>query len=139
MLNNFERQSQIQALRTELKTELANLERRYKEDAAALERNCRQRITAIEREISANAAQEIREAREAIRRVLESCSVDAAVVLASLPTQPNRAAGSAPRKMRASTVLHHGPDGKCWNGRGRVPLWFKAAQLSSGAATAPSH
>lgn len=131
MTTNQERREQIAELRRQLKTAVNELEKQFRNAAADLVKNCNRAITDIEREIKACEAQEMRVAREQIRAILEQTGIPAADVLASL------GGGKAPRKkMKPSEVRHVGPNGEAWNGRGRVPNWYKARQRAADAKEA---
>lgn len=130
MPTNAEYRTQITELQKQLRIDVINLEKKFKDDKAALERKCSQDIANLERQIKEGRAQELREAQQRIWQVIEGTGLDPATILEALP----RTRG--PRK--SSTIVHRGPDGQIWNGRGRTPRWFKTQQGSSAAHPAAS-
>jgi DNA-binding protein H-NS len=130
MPTNAERHLQIENLHKQLHIDLMNLEKKFKDDRIALQKKCNADVANLEREIKECRAQEIRSAQEQIWKVIESAGLDLPTIIASLPKERS--------PMKPSTVLHHGPDGKSWNGRGRVPRWFRE-QRSSNAAGQVQH
>jgi DNA-binding protein H-NS len=120
MITNLQRREEIKQLRSKLQADVAELEQKYRADVAALNKQCKEDVDRLEREIKAYQAQEIRIAQKHIQEVIERSGLDAATVYASLAEDMPRQ--RAP--MKPSTILHKGPDGQVWNGRGRKPHWF---------------
>jgi DNA-binding protein H-NS len=125
MATNQERRAAIETARAQLKLDLAALEKKYREDSGALEKHCRQQIATLEREIKDAEAEEVRAARLEIQRILVAAGLRADQVLGAPAIKQLKAA----RKPTApSTVLHTGPEGQIWRGRGPQPKWFKRQQ-----------
>lgn len=128
MPTNAERRQQIVELRKQLHLDLTALEKKHKENRALLEKTCSRAVADIELAILADKSQEIQAARQRILQVIEASGVQLEDVLVSLPR---------PRgPMKPSAVVHHGPGGQIWNGRGRRPQWFKPEQDHPGAQAA---
>lgn len=129
MPSNLERRAKIDELRKQLKVDLANLEQKFREESTTLERKCRSDISDIEHEIKQSEAQEVRAAREKIQQIIADAGLDPAAVFAGLAGARGTQKITKTRKpMKPSSVMHSGPDGKVWNGRGRAPQWFKDQQ-----------
>jgi DNA-binding protein H-NS len=133
MLTNEERYAQIEAVRQQFIADRTALERRFKDESLQLERLCTRRVAELENDIKAYAAQELRAAREEVQAILKRSGIDPAIILASIAVPREKAPAKERKQMKPSTVLHHGPEGKVWNGRGRVPGWFKARQATPSA------
>lgn len=123
MTTNTERRQRIAELQRQLQSDLANLEKKFRADKSALEKQCSANVASIEREIKESRAQEIQGAQEEIWKIIEGSGLSLETVLASLP----KVRGS----MKPSTVVHRGPDGQTWNGRGRMPQWFRTQQAAN--------
>jgi DNA-binding protein H-NS len=137
MTTNLERREKIEDLRNQLQADLKALERKFREDSATLEMKCKVAISHVERDIKAAEEQELRAAREQIQKIIADAGLDPAAVFAGLSGA--RGAQKSPkapitRKPQApSNIRHTGPNGKIWNGRGRMPRWFKEQQDATSA------
>lgn len=130
MSSNAERRARIAELQAQLKRDVATLERNFRAAAATLERECKQAVAAIEAEASQQAAAELEAARARVQQVLQETGIDSTTLLAGWK-DAYKVAGER-RPYRAPSVVHQGPNGQVWTGRGRMPGWFKA-QRQGGA------
>lgn len=131
MPSNPERRAHILELQQQLQVDVATLQKNFRSAVQTLEKECRQAVAELEAEIRQQAAAEVTAARAQVGQILREAGIDAATLLAGWNARLDTP--GARRTYRASTVLHHGPNGKVWNGRGRMPEWFKAARQGTRA------